>query len=72
MGLEWEGRVGLVFVAIIVSAVFTSLKEGRAMLGYGSIAKGRVDDVGISLKVSKVRTTEDQRRDASVWSCGDA
>ena len=44
----------------------TSLEEGRGMLGYG-----RVDDVGISLKVSKVRTAENQRCNAFVWSCGD-
>ena len=42
------------------------------MLGYGWIAKGRVDDVGISLKVSKVRTTEDQQRDASHVEIRDA
>ena len=35
------------------------------MLGYGLFAKGRVDDVGISLKVRKVHTMDDKRRDAS-------
>ena len=39
----------------------TSLEEGRGMLG-------RVDVVRISLKVSKVHTTEDQRRDSKLSS----
>ena len=38
---------------------------GRGMLEY---AKGRVDNVGISLKVRKVRTIVDQRRDATITS----
>ena len=41
------------------------------MFGYGLIARRRVDDVGISLKVSKVRTMDDKRRDATIMSsCG--
>ena len=38
------------------------------MLGYGLTAKGRVDNVGIVLKVRKVRTMDNQRRDTTITS----